>query len=191
MAHEALVKAYLDTMAFDQEKSTLSLGGTPVSFHCDKFNTRILKNIEDVMGYEDGSRLLKKWAAQTTYEALTRFLVEGPGAAHFSGLDPKARLEAIFELFKVLAYGAVKIVSVDEKKAVFSSATSYLAEGWLENKKNWGWETRHGPACHDLAGHLVAAMALAYGKPFTAYAARETSCRTEGHPECVFEVEGV
>lgn len=190
MSHDNIVKAYLDTLGFDPEKSVLVIGGTDVAFHCDKFNTRILKNIEDVMGYEEGSILLRNWAARTTYKAFKKFLVDGAGSSMFGGLDPRGRMEAQFELFKVLAYGAVKVDRLDEAGGSFSSKTSYLAEGWLENKKAWGWELRQGPACHDMCGHISAAMSLAYGKPEGAFTVRETDCRTTGADSCIFIAEG-
>jgi hypothetical protein len=190
VSHDGIVKAFLDTLGFDGSKSILTIGGTDVAFHCDKFNTRILKNIEDVMGYEEGSLLLKKWASQTTYAAFRKFLSEGSGSAGFSTLDAKGKLEAQLEMFKVLAYGAVRITKFNAESCVFSSRTSYLAEGWLENKAAWGWGLRMGPACHDMCGHLSAAMSLAFGKPEGAYVVQETACRTMGADECVFEAEG-
>lgn len=191
MSYDGIVKAYLDTLGLNREKSTLSVGGVDVAFHCDKFNTRILKNIEDVMGYEEGSALLKEWALKTTYKALGSFLIGGAGAGGFAVLSSREKLEAQFELFKVLAYGAVTIDSLTESSGVFSSKTSYLAEGWLENKKSWGWDTRQGPACHDMCGHIAAAMALAHGKPQGAFTVSETACRTMGADVCAFEAEEV
>jgi len=190
VSHDNIVKAYLDTLGFDPNKSVLTIGGSNVAFHCDKFNTRILKNIEDVMGYEEGSALLKGWAMKTSFRELRKFLVDGPGAGIFSALDPRGRMEAQFEMFKVLAYGAVEIDSLSELGGTFRSRTSYLAEGWLENKSAWGWELRRGPACHDMCGHIAAAMCLAYGKPEGSYKVSESSCRTVGSEDCVFEAEG-
>ncbi|HRY61444.1 MAG TPA: hypothetical protein P5266_04535 [Candidatus Fermentibacter sp.] len=187
MAYDSIVNRYLGTLGFDADRSRLAIGGVEVAFHCDKFNTRILKNIEDVMGYEDGGRLLREWAEKTTHESLAKFF---KGDSEFAALAPRGRVEAILELFKVLAYGAVSIKSFGDGGAVFSSPYSYLAEGWLENKKAWGWTLRQGPACHDMCGHLAAAMSIAFGKPIGAFTAVETSCRTMDAPECVFEIKG-
>ncbi len=190
MSHDNIVKAYLDTLGFDSDRSVLTVGGTDVAFHCDKFNTRILKNIEDVMGYEEGSVLLRDWASRTTFKAFNSFLKDGPESSAFASLDPRGKLEAQLELFKFLAYGAVTIDDLHDNGGVFRSGTSYLAEGWLENKKAWGWELRQGPACHDMCGHLSAVMSISYGRPEGAYKVRETACRTMGADECVFEAEG-
>lgn len=190
MAHQALVDSYLATLSFDRERSRLQIGGVEVSFHCDKFNTRVLKNFEDVMGYEQGGQLLFESAAATSHAALSRFLLAGPGAAAFTPLDFHARLEAAAELFKVLAYGAIEIVSATPLKAVFRSRTSYLAEGWLENKDRWNLDEREGPACHDIRGHLAAALAVAAGRPWSGYRVVETQCRAyKNAPVCEFVAE--
>ncbi len=190
MAHEALVNAYLATLKHDQDRSRLELGGIEVSFHCDKFNTRILKNFEDVMGYHEGGKVLASCAEATTYEALRKFLGAGEAAAIFAPLPLGARLEAIFELFKVLAYGAVETLEASPEGARFMSRTSYLAEGWLENKERWHLDEREGPACHDIRGHLAAAMAIATGKPQGSFKVQETKCRAfKGADVCEFVVE--
>jgi predicted hydrocarbon binding protein len=190
MANQDIVNAFLGTLAFDKQTSQLGLGGAAVAFHCDKFNTRILKNFEDVIGYEGGGELLFRMAERTTYSALERFLCAGPAASVFGALDLRGRLEAIFELFKALAYGAVEIVELSPEKARFTSKTSYLAEGWLENKSRWNLDEREGPACHDIRGHLAAAMALSTGKPQGSYRTRETQCRAYKNATiCEFVVE--
>jgi len=187
VSNENILNRYLGTLSFDAERSRLEIGGTEVAYHCDKFNTRILKNIEDVMGYEDGSKLLREWAEKTTHESLESFLGKD---SEFQALDPRGRMETILEIFKILAYGAISIKSFGETGAVFTSPHSYLAEGWLENRKAWGWTLRQGPACHDMCGHLAAAMCIAFGKPVGSFLAQETSCRTMDAAECVFEIKG-
>ncbi|MDX9723958.1 MAG: hypothetical protein RBU37_24625 [Myxococcota bacterium] len=177
-------------LSFDAARSALSLSGDRVAFHCDKFNTRILKNFEDVMGYEDGGKLLCDMAASTTYAALNRALVEGENAAAFAALDLRGKLEAITEYFKLLAYGAIEIVELSPTQAKVVSSHSYLAEGWLENKKRWNLDERMGPACHDLRGHLAAAMCICTGRPLGSFHCTETLCRAYKNGErCEFTVE--
>jgi hypothetical protein len=144
-----LADKLLATIAFDRATSTLKLGGVGVSFHCDKFNTRILKNFEDVMGYEDGGMLIRTAAARTSFAFLSQFLTTPDIAPSFAAMDPSGRLETIFEIYKALAYGAIRVQDVARTSAVFVSDTSYLAEGWLENRERWHLDEREGPACHD------------------------------------------
>lgn len=190
MAYETLTSLYLSTLSFDSQHSRLDIGGTAVAFHCDKFNTRILKNFEDVMGYQEGGQLLASTAERTSYVALEHFLGSGAGATQFAPLDLAERLEAICELFKVLAYGAISLVEATPERCVFESATSYLAAGWLENRERWHLDEREGPACHDVRGHLAAAVALAAGKPEGSYMVSETGCRAyQDGPVCRFVAE--
>ncbi len=190
MATQNLVDTYLSTLTFDPAKSRLEIAGGPVAFHCDKFNTRILKNFEDVIGYERGGDLLYRMAECTTYASLQRFLCAGAGAPFFSGLELRARVDAALELFKVRAYGAVEIADFAPEKIRFTSKTSYLAAGWLENKERWNLDEREGPACHDIRGHLAAALAVATGKPVGAYRVVETQCRAyKNAPICEFVAE--
>lgn len=190
MSRTQLADRLFSTMTFDKERSRLEIGGAEVSFHCDKFNTRILKNFEDVMGYEEGGRLLSACAESTTYDSLQRFLGEGEAGVAFQALGLAERLEAIFEMFKVLAYGAIAVQTATPESARFTSASSYLAEGWLENQARWHLDEREGPACHDICGHIAAAMAVATGKPAGSYRVKETRCRAyKGATECEFLAE--
>lgn len=186
MAYEELVNSFTGSITFDANKSRLNIGGTEVAFHCDKFNTRILKNMEDVMGYEPGGKLLREMAEHTTFALLKKFLLDGPGAAHFSSLDPSDKVASIFELFKVLAYGALDVTELSASEGKFTSKTSYLAAGWLENQTKWNWEKRQKPACHDICGHIAATMAIVFGKPQGSYSVKESSCRAAGAAECIF-----
>jgi hypothetical protein len=51
-------EAFLGSVKADADKSRLEFGGTEVSFHCDKFNTRVVKGLEDVVGVDDAHKLL-------------------------------------------------------------------------------------------------------------------------------------
>lgn len=177
MAYDEIVAKYLGLMEFDASRSNLSIAGTAVSFHCDKFNTRILKNLEDVMGYERAAQMLCNMAEKTTYDALKYVLDETDAGKDIKALPKKEQVEAFLDLFKALAYGAIVINEYSADRAVFSSDHSYLAEGWLENQERWNLDEREGPACHDIRGHLAAVMALVEDKAPDAYAVVETSCR--------------
>jgi hypothetical protein len=180
----------LATMAFDSALSRLSLAGTDVSFHCDKFNTRILKNLEDVMGYEAGARVLRETAAQSSRDLLARFLNEPCLSGTWQALDLRSRLEAILELFKVMAFGAIRVVDIHQTGATFASPTSYLAEGWIENRDRWRLDAREGPACHDICGHLAAAVSLTHDVPLARVTVTEQACRAfRDARECEFIAE--
>jgi hypothetical protein len=177
----------LATMAFDSALSRLSPGESDVSFHCDKFNTRILKNLEDMMGYEAGGRVLRETAAQSSRDLLARFLNEPGLNGTWQGLDLRSRLEAILELYRVMAFGAIRVVDVRQSGATFASATSYLAEAWIENRSRWHLDAREGPACHDICGHLAAAVSLTIDVPLARVKVTETTCRAfRDARECEF-----
>jgi len=188
--YEAIVDKYLGLMEFDGEKSKLSIAGTAVSFHCDKFNTRILKNFEDVMGYSRAGEMLAKMAQKTTYDAMKYVLNETDAGANIKALGEKEQLEAFLEILSALAYGSIKLVEYGDNLITFQSEHSYLAEGWLENKKRWKLDEREGPACHDIRGHLSAIIALIKGKPFDAYTVQEITCRAhQDAANCKFIAE--
>lgn len=184
-----VVTSYAETLNFIPEKSRLELGSVEVSYHCDKFNTRILKNFEDVLGFDKGSILLKKGAETTTYDALKKFLNQDDIKANFDGLSPEDKVKTIFEMFKVSAYGALEVSSLSPEKSVFISKSSYLAEGWLENKEKFNWADRDLPVCHDISGHLCAVLSIVYAKPVGSFKIIETKCRAKGDDICEFVAE--
>ncbi|MDZ7262269.1 MAG: 4-vinyl reductase [candidate division KSB1 bacterium] len=185
-ASAEIVSAYLSTLDFIPERSRLELGKVEVSFHCDKFNTRILKNFEDVLGVEKGGDLLQKTAERTTYEALKKFLDSESVQSKFEALSHQDKAATLLEIFKIPAYGAIEIVTLAPEKSTFISKSSYLAEGWLENKRKWNWEDRQHPACHDIRGHLGAVLSIVYNQPIGTYTITETKCRAKGDTVCEF-----
>jgi hypothetical protein len=178
----------MSTIEVFPEKSRLEFGGTEVSFHCDKFNTRVVKGFEDVVGYDDAYTLLSNCAETTHYGLLKSFFGNGEAASFFDGLSPEEKLAAIFEVYKVFAYGAFD-GGVNENGGTVTSATSYVAEGWLENMERWKWAYRDNPVCHDACGQIAAAMALAFGKDTGTYKVVENKCRSKGEDICEFAVE--
>lgn len=190
MADVSQVKdLFLGTVKADAEKSRLEFGGTEVSFHCDKFNTRIVKGLEDVVGFEEATKLLAHQAEVTHYAFLKTFFVDGPGAEAFATMSPEEKLAAIFEIYKLLAYGAFNADGITAAGGTLSSPTSYVAEGWLENLERWNWTLRDHPVCHDACGHLAAALAIAFDKPAETYTVSETKCRSQGDDVCEFAAE--
>jgi len=190
MADTSRVKElFLGTVKADAERSRLEFGGTEVSFHCDKFNTRIIKGLEDVVGFEEAKKLLAHQAETTNYALLETFLGEGEPAEVFGSLSPEEKLAAVFEIYKILAYGAFDGGAVGEGGGTVTSPYSYLAEGWLENMERWNWSLRDNPVCHDACGCIAAALAMAFGKPTGTYAVSETKCRSKGDDICEFAVE--
>lgn len=185
-ASAEIVSTYHQSLTFHSQKSRLELGEVEVSYHCDKFNTRILKNFEDVLGYEKGSALLQQAAERTTYQALKKFVESDAIKSKFDKLSTADKVATMFEMFKIPAYGALSIISLSPEKSIFASKSSYLAEGWLENKENWKWENREYPACHDIRGHLSAVLSIAYGKPVGSFTVKEINCRAKGDDTCEF-----
>lgn len=179
----------VSTVKADPERSRLEFGGTEVAFHCDKFNTRIIKGMEDVIGVEQASRLLAASAEKTHYDWLKGFFIDGEGKAAFGALSAAEKLAACFEVYKVFAYGAFDGSGLSESGGKVISKTSYLAEGWIENLERWKWSLRDNPVCHDACGTIAAAAAISYGKPLGTYVVTETKCRSKGDDSCEFAVE--
>ena len=180
---------FVGTLAVDVNRSRLSLGGREVSFHCDKFNTRVVKGMEDIAGVGEAHRLLSHQAEKSHYDLLTGFFANSGAGETFQSLKPEERLATIFDIYKILAYGSFHAVSVSPETGVVTSPSSYLAEGWLENMSRWDWKLRQEPLCHDACGHIAAAYSLAFDKDVGSYTVRETECRAKGDPQCSFVVE--
>lgn len=179
----------LSSLNADAERSRLDFGGVEVSFHCDKFNTRIIKGLEDVLGFEDARKLLVEESEKAHLKFLEATLKNGPASAAFQALSPADKLQAVFEVYKLLAYGAFDGSGLSEKGGTVTSKTSYLAEGWLENLERWNWSLRENPLCHDACGHIAAAAEFAFGKPAGTFKVKETKCRSKGDDICEFVVE--
>ena len=186
MYHQ-IAQDLLGTVQVDADRSRIELGGSEVAYHCDKFATRIIKGLEDVLGIDKASELLTQAAAKTSYDMLSSFVANEPA---WSGLDVPGKLVAIFDIYKLQGYGAVTPESMDGGSTKVLSDSSYLAEGFFENMQRWGWMMRQKPFCHDMCGYLQAAFALATAKDLSAVKVRETGCRAAGSTTCVFDVEG-
>ncbi len=63
-------------MIIDGQKGRISIGDINIAYHCDKFNTRIIKGFEDTLGYEKTRELLFKVAEETTHDSFSGFLKE-------------------------------------------------------------------------------------------------------------------
>jgi len=188
-ANADIINAYAGTLNIDAERSRINIGNHEVSFHCDKFNTRIIKGYEDVVGFDDATRLLAASAEKATFKMFADFFADGAHQDAFAALSAEDRLATLFEIAKMLGYGAVQINTVSENGGEFVSASTYLAEGWLENQERWNWKVRKNPVCHDMNGFLQAAMAIAYGKEPGSYKVKETTCRAKGDEVCTFKAE--
>jgi hypothetical protein len=190
MADLSKFRGYMiDTIEVHPEKSRLEFGGAEVSFHCDKFNTRVVKGLEDVVGFNDANRILASISEKSHYDLLTTFLNSGDAADDFASLSPEDKVASIFEIYKVFAYGSFDSSGIGESGGIVTSGSSYVAEGWLENMERWNWELRGKPVCHDACGHIAAAVGFAYGKPAGTYTVTETKCRSMGDDLCEFKVE--
>jgi V4R domain-containing protein len=186
---EDIKEDYKESIKILADKSRLEVGSVEASLHCDKFNTRIIKGLEDVIGFKDAQKILSETAEKSTYNLLNAYLSSAQIADSFNSLSPEDKLNVIFELFKVLGYGALKISSINENSGKFVSKSTYLSEGWLENERKWKWAKRENPVCHDVIGYLQSALSLVYGKEPGAFKVTETSCRTKGDEQCEFNME--
>jgi hypothetical protein len=181
---------YIQSITILADRSRIQAGGAEVSLHCDKFNTRILKGLEDVAGFEKAREIIATSAEKTTIDLLNKYLASANVKEAFDSLSVDDKLKAVFEIFKVLGYGALDAVSVSETSGKFVSKSTYISEGWLENEKKWKWSKRSEPVCHDVIGYLQGALAIVYGKAPGTYTVKETSCRAKGDPQCEFQMEG-
>lgn len=170
-------------MEVNAEKSELKVSGQLFAYHCDKFNTRILKGLEDTLGFEKARDILCKSAEETTYDTLTGMFEV------FDGSTPEEKLASIFEAYKVFGHGNVQIKEVSASGGIVTAKPSYMVEGWLENTERWNWGKRDKPICHDEAGSIAAAFEIAYGLSKGAVKVTETVCYVTGADACEFKIE--
>ena len=183
---DSIVEKTKAAIAIDADRARITIAGHEVAYHCDKFATRIIKGLEDILGVEKASELLANSAAVTTLEMNQALVKLEPDWGSFS---VSQRLEKVFEIYKLLGFGAVKAERMDGSSTKVTSKSSYLAEGYLENMQRWMWPVREKIFCHDMCGYLQSAWALVSEKPLDAVAVKETQCRATGADQCVFIVE--
>ncbi len=183
-----IVESYLKTFTIDAEHSRIRVGNHEVAFHCDKFNTRIIKGFEDVIGIEDSAKLLVASAEKTILQMFNDFFKDDV-KTQFDSLSPEDKFATLIEMGKLLGYGAIDPATPTDKGGTFISPSSYLAEGWLENETRWNWKQRSTPVCYDMCGFIAGALAFIYGKPIGTYKVTETTCRAKGDSVCTFKAE--
>jgi predicted hydrocarbon binding protein len=174
------------SITFDAARSRISVGGEEFAYHCDKFNIRIIKGLEDVLGPAKARELIMRTASQNLLEMFKSFAAFMP---EFQAASVAEKLMGFAECWKILGFGAVTFDKMDGSSTQARSTTSYLAEVYLENMQRWGWPVRKTPFCYDLEGYLQAAFAVATGKDLASISVTETQCRTTGADSCIFEVE--
>ncbi|MCK5743585.1 MAG: hypothetical protein KAH30_02500 [Caldisericia bacterium] len=173
----------MNKISVNPEKSELRILGQLFSYHCDKFNTRILKGFEDTLGYEKAKELLFKSSESTNYDALKGMFEV------ITGDTPEQKLDAIFEIYKVLGHGNVISKEISSNGGKIIAKSSYMVEGWLENEEKWNWGKRKQPICHDESGAIAAAFEIAYGLSKGSVKVDEVACSATGASECEFIVE--
>ncbi|NLI40327.1 MAG: hypothetical protein GX421_03945 [Caldisericales bacterium] len=166
------------------EDGTIAIGSVTVAYHCDKFNTRIIKGFEDTLGFEKARQLVHDTAESTAYDSLASFI-----ASKTQDMSPKDALGVAFDLFKVLGYGCYQLLEDNGKGGKVKGSPVYTAEGWLENETKWNWEARKEPVCHVESGLIAAVWEIVNNLPKGSVRVNETACRAQGNPECMFEVE--
>ena len=181
-----IVEKLQASVKVDPARSRISVAGEEFAYHCDKFATRIIRGLEDVLGVDKARDLIARSAAQTYLDTINSFAAPMPEWKSASVVD---KLEAMAESWKTFGFGAVTYDKMDGSSTTARSASSYLAEGYLENMERWKWPVRKTPFCHDQVGYLQAAFAAATGKDLSAIKVTETQCRSTGADMCVFEVE--
>ncbi|NLI99179.1 hypothetical protein GX441_11045 [bacterium] len=184
----AILESYLKTFMIDAEHSRIRIGNHEVAFHCDKFNTRIIKGLEDVIGVADSYKLLVASAEKATLQMFSDFLVSEI-KPQFDALSPEDKFTTLVEIGKLLGYGALNASRISDKGGEFSSPSSYLAEGWLENQTRWNWKQRTDPVCYDMCGFIAGVLSIVYGKPAGTYKVTEMECRSKGDSVCNFKAE--
>ena len=186
---EDIRKNYIESITILADRSRIEAGGAEVSLHCDKFNTRIQKGLEDVAGFDKAMEIITNSAEKTTIDLLNSYFASPKAKEAFESFSVDEKLEAIFEIFKILGYGSLSKVSLSETSGKFVSKSTYISEGWLENEKKWKWAKRSEPVCHDVSGYLQGALSVIYGKVLGTYRVKEVSCRAKGDAQCEFQME--
>jgi hypothetical protein len=177
----------ISTIESDARRSRLKVAGTEVAFHCDKFNTRIIKGLESITGFDKLAIMISRISEETHYN-LVQKIIQADSEKRFASLSRTDKLAAIFEIYKVFGYGNFDVSKLTEDGGEVTAKKSYLAEGYLENQQRWNWGPRFRPFCVDADGYIAAAMAITFGKPVGTYIVRESKCRAMGNPVCIFEV---
>ena len=184
--NDGFIRQIQAAVEIDPDRSRIRLAGHEVAYNCEKFSTRIIRGLEDVLGVEEANALIQRVAAESLYRPLTELPQAEAGWPSWARSE---RLALIFEIFKMLGYGVVSIAETNGNRTRVTSPNSYLAEGFLENAEQWRWSKRSAPFCHDMCGYLRAAFAVSDGVPLDRVTVKETACRTMGAELCIFEVE--
>lgn len=184
--NDAIIHQIQAAVEIDPVRSRIQLAGHEVAYHCEKFSTRIIRGLEDVLGVEEANALIQQAAAESLYKPLAQLPEAQP---EWASMPRQERLALIFSVFKMLGYGAVGLAETNGNRTRVTSANSYLAEGFFENAEQWRWSKRSAPFCHDMCGYLRAAFAVSDGVPLEQVTVREGTCRTTGAELCTFEVE--
>ncbi len=179
----SLREKLIGNISIDPETSKFLIEGEAFAYHCDKFNTRILKGFEDTLGHEKTKELLFKSAESSCYDVLKGLfdLLEGD--------TPTDKMKSVFEMCKVLGHGDFHIKDINETGGTVIAKKAYMVEGWLENQERWHWHKRTDTICHDSCGAIAAAFEIANGLDKGTVTVTETECMVTGAPECVFNVE--
>lgn len=170
--------------AIDGKLGRIKIGSIDVAYHCDKFNTRIIKGFEDTLGYEKARDMIHKTSEETLLDAVSDYIKSST-----SGMSPADVMKTIFEMFKTLGYGSFTVESDNDNSGKVNGSPVYTAEGWLENEVKYNWEARKNPVCHTEAGFIAAAWEIAHNLPKGSTKVTETTCRSMGANACEFTVE--
>jgi hypothetical protein len=170
----------------DAEHGRIKTTDTAIAYHCDIYATRITKSLEDFLGYEKASKLLRDSALYPTFDNLT---TSAKAVPNWQAMSHQDRLDVILTVYQFLGYGKYTVSALDRMPIQVTTASSFLSEGYLENMKEWQWPLRKDLFCNEICGYLQAAFAVIFDKPVNQVKTVETLCRATGSDLCAFEVE--
>lgn len=108
--------------AIDGKLGRIKIGSIDVAYHCDKFNTRIVKGFEDTLGFEKARDMIHKTSEETFFDAVSEYVKSAT-----SGMQPADIMKTIFEMFKTLGYGNFNVESDNGKSGKVTGSPVYLS----------------------------------------------------------------
>ena len=173
----------ISILKINDENGSVMFGPVTVAYHCDTFNTRIIKGFEDTLGYEHARELVLTTTEISTYDPLSDML-----NAKTQGMSFEDSLKVAFDFYRVIGCGSFELVELKGKGGKVKGVT-FTAEGWFEKETKWNWNARKEPVCHVEAGLIATVWEVLNKLPKGSVSVKETACKAVGNPECIFEVE--
>lgn len=158
----------------DLDRSTASLGGQPLVFHCHFYNCALQAAIEEGLG-----------AAAADVQ---RSAAQGAVRAQLAALRAAGESEDVFALgakiFAQLGFGTLDTSGVTPRGGRVTVGASHYGMGWVAI-----YGERATPACAFVEGYIGAIVGEAYRLPAERVRVREATCYACGATACTFDVE--